>query len=209
MDNSKNGYGRRRNPDPLVFCLNGWAYSVNFPSEKETNRQHHQTNKKMPSFDAVNEIDLQEVDNAINNTIKEIQNRYDFKGLRTEVEFNRKTKGISVVATDSMKMKAVREMLVANFIKRGLSAKSLEFGEPEGTSHGGLKMTVAIREGIDRDNAKKIVKLIKDSKLKVQAAIHDDKVRVTGKKIDDLQEVIAMLRESGLEIPLQFVNMKN
>jgi uncharacterized protein YajQ (UPF0234 family) len=163
----------------------------------------------MPSFDAVNEIDIQEVDNAVNNTIKEIQNRYDFKGFNTEVEFNRKTKGISVTTSDSMKMKAVREMLVTNFIKRSLSPKSLEFGEPEGTSHGGLKMTVAIREGIDKENAKKIVKIIKDSKLKVQAAIHDDKVRVTGKKIDDLQEVMSLLRGSELEVPLQFVNMKS
>lgn len=163
----------------------------------------------MPSFDAVNEIDIQEVDNAVNNTIKEIQNRYDFKGFNTEVEFNRKTKGISVTTADSMKIKAVREMLVTNFIKRGLSPKSLEFNDPEGTSHGGLKITVAIREGIDKENAKKIVKLIKDSKLKVQASIHDDKVRVNGKKIDDLQEVISLLRGADLEVPLQFINMKS
>jgi len=163
----------------------------------------------MPSFDAVNEIDLQEVDNAVNNTVKEIQNRYDFKGFNTEVEFNRKTKGISVTTADSMKLKAVREMLISNFIKRGLSAKSLEFGDEEGTSHGGVKISVAIREGIDRETAKKMVKLIKDSKLKVQASIQEDQVRVTGKKIDDLQEVMTLLRSAKLDVPLQFVNMKS
>lgn len=163
----------------------------------------------MPSFDAVNEIDLQEVDNAVNNTKKEIQNRYDFRGSNTEVDFNRKTKTISVVTADSMKLKAVREMIVSNFIKRGLSAKSIDFGQEEGTSHGGIKQTVALREGIDRENARKMVKMIKDSKLKVQAAIQEDKVRVTGKKIDDLQEVMALLKGAKLDLPLQFVNMKS
>jgi len=163
----------------------------------------------MASFDVVNEIDIQEVDNAINNTQKEISTRYDFRDSKTEVEFNRKDKTISVTCEDSMKLKAVREMLVSNFIKRKLSPKSVEFKEAEGTSHGGLKQTVVLREGIDRDNAKKIVKTIKDSKLKVQPAIHDDKVRVTGKKIDDLQEVMAMLKSADLELPLQFDNMKS
>ncbi len=163
----------------------------------------------MPSFDAVNEIDLQEVDNAVNNTTKEVQNRYDFRGSNTEIDFNRKTKSISLVTADSMKMKALREMLVSNFVKRSLSPKALDFGEEEGTSHGGVKMTVSIQEGINRDIAKKMVKLIKDSKLKVQGSIHDDKIRVTGKKIDDLQEVMTLLRGAKLEVPLQFVNMKS
>ncbi|MCH8567749.1 MAG: YajQ family cyclic di-GMP-binding protein [Balneolales bacterium] len=163
----------------------------------------------MPSFDVVNEIDLQEADNAVNNTMKEISTRYDFRDSKTEVDFNRKTKVIDVSCEDSMKLKAVKEMLVANFVKRKLSPKSLEFGDPEGTSHGGLRQQVVINEGIDRDNAKKLVKLVKDSKIKVQAAIHDDKVRVTGKKIDDLQEVMQLLRGAEVEIPLQFNNMKS
>lgn len=163
----------------------------------------------MPSVDIVNEIDLQEVDNAVNNTLKEIATRYDFRDSKTEVEFNKKDKRISVVTEDSMKIKAVKEMLTANFVKRKLSHKSIEFKDAEGTSHGGLKMNVLLKEGIDRENAKKIIKIIKDSKLKVQPAIHDEKVRVTGKKIDDLQEVMAMLRAENLEIPLQFDNMKS
>jgi len=162
----------------------------------------------MPSFDAVNEIDLQEVDNAVNNTAKEIQNRYDFRDSKTEVDFNRKDKVITVTTEDSMKLKAVREMLVSNMIKRKLDPKSMEYKEAVGTSHGGLRQNVVLKEGIDRDTAKKMVKLVKDTKLKVQAAIHEDKVRVTGKKIDDLQEVMAMLRSAGLELPLQFVNFK-
>ena len=100
-------------------------------------------------------------------------------------------------------------MLTQNFIKRKLSHKSLEFKDEEGTSHGGLKMNVLLKEGIDRDNAKKIVKMIKDSGLKVQAQINDDKVKVTGKKIDDLQAVMAEVRGASLEIPVQFENMKS
>lgn len=163
----------------------------------------------MPSFDIVNEIDHQEVDNAINNTLKEIATRYDFRGSNTTVEFLKKEKRISVVTEDSMKLKAVKEMITSNFVKRKLSHKSLDYQDEEGTSHGGLKMNVLLKEGIDRDNAKKLVKLVKDSGLKVQAAIHDDKVRVTGKKIDDLQAVMAELRGATLEIPVQFENMKS
>jgi cyclic-di-GMP-binding protein len=163
----------------------------------------------MPSVDIVNLIDLQEVDNAVNNTVKEIATRYDFRDSKTEVEFNRKTKIISVSTEDSMKVKAVKEMLTANFVKRKLSHKSIEFKESEGTSHGGLRFDVLLREGINRDQAKTIIKLIKDTKLKVQPAINDDKVRVTGKKIDDLQAVMTMLRSENLEIPVQFENMKS
>jgi uncharacterized protein YajQ (UPF0234 family) len=163
----------------------------------------------MPSVDIVNQIDLQEVDNAVNNTIKEVATRYDFRDSKTEVEFNRKTKIISVVTEDNMKVKAVKEMLTANFVKRNLSHKSIEFKDPEGTSHGGLRFNVLLREGISREHAKTIMKLIKDTKLKVQPSIHDDKVRVSGKKIDDLQAVMAMLRSENLEIPVQFENMKS
>lgn len=163
----------------------------------------------MPSLDIVNEIDHQEIDNAVNNTVKEIATRYDFRGSKTEVVFHKKEKRIHVVTEDSMKLKAVKEMLTSNFIKRKLSHKSLEFKDEEGTSHGGLKMDVVFKEGIDRENAKKIIQVIKDSKLKVQPAIHDDKVRVTGKKIDDLQAVMALVRGASLEIPVQFDNMKS
>ncbi|MFU8860013.1 MAG: YajQ family cyclic di-GMP-binding protein [Cyclonatronaceae bacterium] len=163
----------------------------------------------MPSFDVVNEIDIQELDNAVNNAAKEIGNRYDFRDSKTEIDFNRKDKTIRIVTENEMRFKAVRDTLTGHIIKRGISSKALEFGEPEGTSHGGIRILVAAKEGIDRDNAKKIVKLVKDSRLKVQPAIMDDKVRITGKKIDDLQEVISMLKKAEMPLPLQYINMKN
>ena len=162
----------------------------------------------MPSFDIVNEIDLQEVDNAVNNVRKEVETRYDFKGVITEMDFNRKTKVLSLVTGYEMKIRAIREMLISHFVRRKVDPKSLEFSEPESTSRGQLKQEIKLHDGIDKDAARKLVKMIKDSKLKVQAAIQDEQVRVSGKKIDDLQEVMAMLRESQFELPLQFVNMK-
>lgn len=163
----------------------------------------------MPSFDIVNKIDAQEVDNAVNNTRKEVENRYDFRGLHTEIAFNRKENNIHLVVADKMKLNAVREMLTRNFIKRKISPKALDFRKIEGTSHGHVKMDVNLLEGIDRDKAKEIVKIIKGLKLKIQPTIQDDQVRVSGKKIDDLQSVIQHLKNKDLGIPLQFVNMKS
>lgn len=162
----------------------------------------------MPSFDIVSELDLQEVDNAVNNVRKEVETRYDFKGIVTEMDFNRKTKVISLVTGDDMKIRAIRDMLISHFVRRKVDPKSMEFGEPEKTSRSQLKQDIKLHDGIDKDNARKLVKMIKDSKLKVQAAIQDEQVRVTGKKIDDLQAVIALLKNSDFELPLQYVNMK-
>lgn len=162
----------------------------------------------MASFDIVNEINAQEVDNAVNNTLKEVSTRYDFRGLHTEVEFIKKENRIDIVAAESMKLRAVKDLLIKHFIKRNLEPKALDFGREEGTSQGHVKMSVSIKEGIDRETAKKIVKAIKDQKLKVQPAIQDNQVRVSGKKIDDLQEVIQNLKKKDFGIPLQFVNLK-
>lgn len=162
----------------------------------------------MASFDIVNEINAQEVDNAINNTQKEVATRYDFKGLHTEIEFHKKENRIHLVAAESMKLQAVKDMLIKHFIKRRLEPKALEYGTEEGTSQGHVKMDITIKEGIDRETAKKIVKQIKNLKLKVQPAIQDNQVRVSGKKIDDLQEVIRHLKTKNFGIPLQFVNLK-
>ena len=162
----------------------------------------------MASFDIVNEINAQEVDNAVNNTLKEVSTRYDFRGLHSEIEFHKKENRIHMVAAENMKMSAMKDMLIKHFIKRGLEPKALEYGEIEGTSQGHVKIDVTIREGIDRETAKKIVKAIKDLKLKVQPAIQDNQVRVTGKKIDDLQEVIQNLKGKDFGIPLQFTNLK-
>ncbi|MDR8391828.1 YajQ family cyclic di-GMP-binding protein [Aliifodinibius sp. S!AR15-10] len=162
----------------------------------------------MASFDIVNKINSQEIDNTVNNTIKEVNSRYDFRGLHTEVIFNKKDNTIHLVAGDNMKMNALKEMLTRNAIKRGLSPKVLDFKPLEGTSKGHVKMEIIVKEGIDRDTAKGIVKEIKELKLKVQPAIQDNQVRVTGKKIDDLQAVINHLKSLDLDVPLQFVNMK-
>lgn len=163
----------------------------------------------MPSFDVVSRVDMQEVDNAINNARKEIATRYDFRNSRTEINFDRKEKKINVVAEDKMKMDAIREILLSKAVKRGIDLKSFEFGEPVPAAHAALKREIKVKEGIEQDLAKKIVRIIKDSKIKVQASIQGEEVRVSGKQIDDLQSVIALLRGSNLEVPLQYVNMKS
>jgi len=163
----------------------------------------------MPSFDVVNKVDLQEVDNAVNNVRKEVETRYDFRGTTTELSLDKGNKRLSILAGDELKMKAVEEMLKTHFLRRKVDPQILEFKDPEPTSKGALKRDVVFKEGIEKDLAKKMVKEIKASKLKVQARIQDDQLRVTGKKLDDLQAVMAMLREGEYGIPLQFVNMKS
>lgn len=163
----------------------------------------------MPSFDIVNKVDLQEVDNALNNTRKMTQTRYDFRGSKTEIELNRKESKISVLTEDSMKMKAIESELITNLVKRKVDAKSVKFGESERAAGDMVKLDAEILAGIDKETARKIVKMIKETKMKVQAAIQEDQVRVTGKKIDDLQSVIALLKEQDLGVPLQYINMRD
>lgn len=163
----------------------------------------------MPSFDVVNKVDLQEVDNAVNITKKTIAQRYDFKDSETEINLDRKQSQISISTENTMRLEAVKDTLAGNLVKRGVSPKALDYSEPEGTSKGGVRVTVSLKQGIDKEIGKKIVKRIKDSKLKVQAQIQDDQVRVTAKKIDDLQAVIALLKGEDLGIPMQYVNMKS
>ncbi|CCO25128.1 YajQ family cyclic di-GMP-binding protein [Maridesulfovibrio hydrothermalis] len=163
----------------------------------------------MPSFDIVSQIDPQEVDNAVNNVLKEIDTRYDFRGVNTELSLNKKTNTISLVTGDDMKIKAVRDMLITHFTRRKVDPRVLDFSKTEATSNGQLKQEIKLKEGIDKDTAKKIVKMIKGTKIKVQAAIQDDQVRVTGKKLDDLQEIISLVSKADYEMPFQFVNMKS
>ena len=163
----------------------------------------------MPSFDIVNKIDMQEVDNAVNNAKKEIATRYDLRQSRSELDLDRKEGKVRILAADEMKLKAIREIIITQLVRRKIEAKGLHFEDHEPTSQGHLKCEGSFQQGIDKDTARKIVKMVKDTKMKVQAAIQDDQVRVTGKKIDDLQSVIAMLKEKDLEIPLQYVNMKD
>jgi uncharacterized protein YajQ (UPF0234 family) len=163
----------------------------------------------MPSFDIVSRIDMQEVDNAVNITTKIILTRYDFRASKSEISLDKKDKKISVTTEDDMKMRAIQDALIENLVKRKVDRRCLDPKTTEPAAHGMIKREIAIKDGIDSDNARAIVKLIKDKKLKVQAAIQESQVRVTGKKIDDLQDVIQMLRGSEIPIPLQFVNMQS
>lgn len=162
----------------------------------------------MPSFDVVSRVDLQEVDNAVNITKKAILSRYDFRNSKTEIVLDKKEQKIRVTTEDEMKMRAVQDALIENLAKRKVDRKFLEPKATEPAARGMIQRDMAIKEGVDSDTARQIVKLIKERKLKVQAAIQDDQVRVTGKKIDDLQEVIQLLRAGPIAIPLQFVNMQ-
>lgn len=163
----------------------------------------------MPSFDVVNQLDLQEVDNAINITKKMVATRYDFRGSKSQIDFNRKEKHISILTEDNMKMKAIETELSTNLAKRKIDLKAIKYGAVEPAAHDMIRRTVNVQEGIDTDTAKKIVKTIKGAKIKVQPQIQEDQVRVSGKKIDDLQAVISFLKEQDFGVPLQFVNMRS
>ncbi len=163
----------------------------------------------MPSVDVVSKVDLQVLDNAVNNVKREISTRYDFKNVNTEITFDRKTKNIHVVTGDDWKVKAIAEMLIGQCSRLKLDPKCLDLKEIEPTSHNTVKMDILIKEGIPKETSQKIVKIIKGLKIKVQPAIQDEQVRITGKKIDDLQEIMQLLGEQDYNIPLQFVNMKS
>ncbi|MCS6967194.1 MAG: YajQ family cyclic di-GMP-binding protein [Cytophagales bacterium] len=162
----------------------------------------------MPSFDIVNKIDHQLLDNAINNARKEIATRFDLKDSKTEITFDKKNLHITIVTANELSLKSVIKILIERMVKQHLDPKCLDFGKAEYASGNMVRKDISIKEGIDKEVAKKIVKDIKETGLKVQASIMDDMVRVSGKKIDDLQEIIAMLRQKDYNIPLQFVNMK-
>jgi len=163
----------------------------------------------MPSVDVVSKVDLQALDNAINNVKREISTRFDFKNVKSEITFDRKAKYIHIVTGDDWKVKAVTEMLIGQCTRLKVDSKCLDLKEIESTSHGTVKVDILIKEGIPKEICQKIVKFIKGLKIKVQPAIQDDQVRITGKKIDDLQEIMRLLKEQGYNIPLQFVNMKS
>lgn len=158
------------------------------------------------SFDVVSEVNMQEVDNAVNQAKKEISQRYDFKGSNTEVEL--KEDEIRISTEDEFKLSAVIEILKGKFVKRGISAKALDFGKLEKASLGGVRQNAKIVKGISKEKAKDIVGEIKNSKIKVQAQIMDTQVRITGKDKDDLQAAIALLKSKDFGVDLQFVNYR-
>lgn len=160
----------------------------------------------MPSFDIVSEIDMHEVTNAVDQTKRDLGNRWDFKNVDASVELD--DKGITLSAEQEFQLEQLMDMLRMAFAKRNIDGRAIT---EDGDSKSGklVKQHLVLRQGIETDMAKKIVKMIKDAKLKVQAAIQGDKVRVTGKKRDDLQDVMTMLRESDLDLPLQFNNFRD
>ena len=163
----------------------------------------------MPSFDIASKVDLQTLDNAINTVKKEIANRFDFKDSPVEIELNKKDFIVRLEVESEMKMKQVIDVLISRAMKQGIDGNAFNFEKDAYPSGKMIKKEIPVTNGLKQEEAKKIVKLIKDSGLKVQPAIMDDIIRVTGKKIDDLQAVIAMLNGSDLKVPLQFVNMKS
>lgn len=160
----------------------------------------------MPSFDVVSEVDLQEVRNAVDQASRELGTRFDFKGVDAAFELADDT--IKLHAEEEFQLEQMLAILKDKLIRRGVDTRALDAGDVEASGKQ-KRQTFALKQGIDRDNAKRITKVIKDSKLKVQSQIQGDQVRVTGKKRDDLQEVMALLRKAELPVPLDFKNLKD
>lgn len=162
----------------------------------------------MPSFDIASTVDIQTLDNAMNIVKKEITNRFDFKGNLVVIDLNKKEYSIKLESDSEMKIQQIVDVILSRSIKQGIDASAFDFSKEAYPSGKTFKKEVPVKNGLKQEDAKKVVKLIKDSGLKVQAAIMDDIVRVTGKKIDDLQDVIAACRAGNLGLPLQYINMK-
>ncbi len=160
----------------------------------------------MPSFDVVSEVDLHQLTNAVDQAGRIVANRFDFKGV--EASFEREERSVTIAAEAEFQVEQMQDMLRSALIKCEIDPKAMEVGEAV-TSGKQVKQSVSLRHGIDSDSCKKIVKAIKDTKMKVQAQIQGDQVRVTGKKRDDLQQVIALLRDMELDLPLQFNNFRD
>lgn len=162
----------------------------------------------MASFDIVSKIDGQTLDNTINSVKREIQNRYDFRGSNSEVELDKKTNIIHIISEHELKMEQIEKIIIERMVKNKLDPKFLDFGEDRYGAGKVLKKDVMVKAGLTKETGKKIVKAIKGMKVKVQAQIMDEQVRVTSKKIDDLQAVIAMCKKEDFDVPLQYINMK-
>ncbi len=160
------------------------------------------------SFDIVSKVDLQEVSNAIQQAMKEISQRFDFKGSKSEIELDKAKNEIRVVSDDEYKLKSVIDILQSKLVKRKISLKSLSYGKIEPALSGTVRQVATLQQGIQTEKAKEIVKTIKDTKSKVQSEIQSDQVRVKAKKIDDLQSMIGMLKEKDFGIHMEFVNFR-
>jgi len=160
------------------------------------------------SFDIVSEVDLQEVDNAVNQAIKELSQRYDFKNSKASIAFDRKEKKITLIADDDFKLRALTDILATRLAKRGVSIKAFKFNDPEKAFEGYLRQTVEICMGIDKERAKELAGIVKGLGLKVQAQIEGEKIKISSAKKDELQAVIAHLRVLDFSLPLNFCNYR-
>jgi uncharacterized protein YajQ (UPF0234 family) len=158
------------------------------------------------SFDIVSKLDMQEMTNAVQQALKEIETRFDFKGSKSDIKLEKDH--VVLLSDDDFKLQNVRDILIAKMAKRGISLKNLEYGKIEPAAMGTVRQRITLKQGIDQDNAKKINVLIRDSKLKVKSQIQGDQIRVSGKSKDDLQAVILLLRKADLPLELQFVNFR-
>ncbi len=163
---------------------------------------------KEHSFDITAELDAQEMKNALEQAKKEINNRYDFKGVTTEIDYNEKAKTIALTASSDSKAEAMMDIVISKAIKRGIPAKAINEHARSQVGGGNTKITLAIIDVISKEDAKKITKAIKESKLKVQAQIRGEEIRVTGKSINDLQSCIAIVKNLDIDAPLSFTNLK-
>jgi len=163
----------------------------------------------MASFDIVNKLDLQKVDNAINTAIKELANRYDLRDQECSIELDKKSKVVKLAAKQDMALQSMVDIILSKFTKQQLDPRVLDLSKEPNPSGKLMLLNLPIKEGIDKETAKKVVQFIKDSKLKVQASIMDEQVRVTSKSIDELQTTIAKIRANDFEVPLQFDNMRS
>jgi cyclic-di-GMP-binding protein len=161
---------------------------------------------KENSFDVVSQVDLSEVRNAIQIALKEVQNRYDFKGSKSDLSLD--SEDIVLVSDDEYKLGQLKDVLLSKLIKRNVPVKNLDYGKIEGASGGTVRQRAKLVQGIDKENAKKINTLVKNSGLKVKSQVQDDQVRITGKNKDDLQQIMASIREAGLSIDVQFINFR-
>lgn len=162
----------------------------------------------MPSFDIVLKTDLQEVDNAINQAQKELSQRYDFRGSKSKIEWDKKNE-VTLIGDDEYKLKAVVDVLESKFAKRAISLKNLTYSKIEPAFEGTVRQKLTLAQGIPTEKAKEINRLIKDSKLKVSSQLQDEQVRVTGKKRDDLQDVMALVRKTDLGLDFDFQNFRD
>ncbi len=165
----------------------------------------------MPSFDITSDVDWQEVDNAVNQALKELATRFDFKNVKSEVTFDRKAKTITMICSEEGKLDNLKEVVQGKMIKRGISLMSLNYKPVEPAFGGSARQVIEVQAGISKEKGKEVIAAVKDSKIKAQAQIQDEKVRVTGKNRDDLQECIALLKgkQDQLKLPMQFGNFRD